>query len=106
MVIDNLTYEVRDDYIVASLSDVRKIRRVNLYLQKYDDNRTLPIRIALSDNGVSYTQIYYGTLTSADGYMASVDVSGEKYKYISVTVDGSSIGSWCSVTELQVFVEE
>ena len=92
--------------IEASLSGMKKIRRIDLYLKKYDDNRTLPIRIDVSDNGKSYRNVFSGTITSADGYMTSVEVSGEKYQYIRVTVNGSSIGSWCSVAELQVFVEE
>ncbi len=93
--------------IVIDLGESKDIRYIDVYFKEYNDNRTLPLKIHYSTNNSTWYSAYYGTVTRADGYMNTAMVrNNEKYRYIKITVDGSSIGAWSSVAEVEVYCEK
>ncbi len=92
--------------ILIDLGEQKDIRNIDVYLKEYDDNRTLPLKIHCSyDNSTWYSE-FSGTVTKADGYMSTALLRGkEQYRYVKITVDGSSTGAWCSVAEVEVYCE-
>lgn len=93
--------------IIIDLGKSKDIEYVDVYLKEYNDNRTLPLRVQYSKNGSTWYAGFWGNVTKADGYKNTTILRGEESaRYIKITVDGSSIGDWCSVTEVEVYCEK
>ncbi len=90
--------------IIIDLGKKTTLRNIDVYLNNYNDKRTLPIEIFCSDDNTYWRSVLSETVTADDGYMVSAVLnSADEYRYIKIAVDGSSIGAWCSVAEVEVY---
>ncbi len=90
---------------VADLGKVRKARKVNVYLKKYEDNRTLPLKIEISADGEKWEEGLDLTIGSNTGYAAELDIY-EDIRYVRISVNGNSVSNWASVAEVEVWAEK
>ncbi len=90
---------------VADLGKVRKARKVNVYLKKYEDNRTLPLKIEISSDGEKWADGLDLTIGSNTGYAAELDIY-EDIRYVRISVNGNSVSNWASVAEVEVWAEK
>lgn len=90
--------------IIIDLGKKTVLRNIDVYLNNYNDKRTLPIEILCSDDNTYWRSVLSETVAAEDEYMVSAVLnSAEEYRYIKIIVDGSSIGNWCSVAEVEVY---
>ncbi len=90
---------------VADLGKVRKARKVNVYLKKYEDGRTLPLKIEISADGEKWADGLDLTIGSNTGYAAELDIY-EDIRYVRISVNGNSVSNWASVAEVEVWAEK
>ncbi len=90
---------------VADLGKVRKAHKVNVYLKKYEDNRTLPLKIEISADGEKWEEGLDLTIGSNTRYAAELDIY-EDIRYVRISVNGNSVSNWASVAEVEVWAEK
>lgn len=89
--------------IVADLGDEQSLSRIDLYVNKYDDNRSLPITIEVSKDNATWKKVWSGAIGSVDSYNYKV-YTNEAARYIRITCNGSTTNDWASLAELEVFI--
>ncbi len=88
--------------ILLDLGEEKSMTSVDVYLKEYNDNRKIYVTVKLSKNNYNWDTIFADTITASDGYKKSIAANGN-CRYVLVEVNGSSIGSWCSVTEVEAY---
>jgi F5/8 type C domain-containing protein len=66
------------------------------------DARTNNFTVSVSNDDVSYAQVFSGTSSGTTLQIESYTLAASQARYVKLTVNGNSVNSWASVTELQV----
>lgn len=67
----------------------------------YDDDRTIPYSISISDDGAKWTTVFNGSSVAKQADMAYAPITG-KGRYVKLQFEGNSVSGWNSVAEIAV----
>lgn len=84
------------------LGSAMGIASVGVQMKQYDDGRAIKYSIEVSADGSSYTPVYSGQSANGGAVMEYHTV-GANARYVRVGVNGSTIGDWASVSEIEVY---
>ncbi len=75
---------------------------VGVQFKLYEDDRTIPFSISVSDDNAAWTTTFNGASTPMSGAMVFAPV-GKKARYVKVEVMGNTVSGWSSVSEIEVY---
>ena len=90
-------------WIVTDLGQIKRLSSVDITW--YNVNRYNYFVIALSSDGVNYSDIYSGTslITGLPTAPEQYNFDDRPGRYVRVTVNGNSDNSWASISEIDVY---
>ncbi len=90
--------------VVIDLGSSKSISCVGVAMKMYEDTRTIPYKIEVSADGVSYTEIWSGDseqMTDTTKYVST----STNARYIKVTAYGNTVSGWNSIAEIEVYTK-
>ncbi|MGM9552181.1 MAG: discoidin domain-containing protein, partial [Clostridia bacterium] len=88
--------------IVLDLGEVFTLNQIKLAFSKYDDDRTIPFVIYVSENNVTWETVCLGNSVPESGdYMSFI--TNKTARYVKVEVKGNTVSGWNSVSEIEVY---
>jgi rhamnogalacturonan endolyase len=89
----NIIYDLGDDYNITG---------VKIAFKKYDDDRTIPFSVSVSEDGKIWESVYSGTSVPLSGEFINVGVS-KNARYVKLDVKGNSVSGWTSLSEVEFY---
>jgi rhamnogalacturonyl hydrolase YesR len=89
-------------YCIIDLGSSTSISSVGVQFKVYDDDRTIPYSIAVSDDKSTWTTVYSGSSVAKNASFAYATV-GKKARYVRCQFDGNSVSGWNSVSGIEVY---
>ncbi len=87
---------------IIDLGSVIPVSCVGVQMKPYDDGRAIKFGVAVSADGNAYTNLYDGQSVENGGTMEYIG-AGVEARYVKISVNGSTTGSWASVAEVEVY---
>ncbi len=89
----NLTIDLGSSAVVST---------VGVQMKPYDDGRSINYSVSYSADGSSYSSVFNGQCAAGGAVMEYVPVA-KNARYIRIGVNGSTIGDWASLAEVEVY---
>ncbi len=87
---------------VINLGKKIPVSEVGVQFMLYQDDRTIPFSVAVSENNTAWTTVFTGSSKAMSGDMIYVPV-GKDAQYVKVQVEGNTVSGWSSVAEIAVY---
>ena len=87
---------------VIDLGKKIPVSEVGVQFMLYQDDRTIPFSVAISDDKSAWTTVFTGSSKAMSGDMLYVPV-GKEARYVKVGVEGNTVSGWSSVSEIAVY---
>lgn len=101
--LDTVWASEKTQSITFDLGKEYRITDVSVAFKKYDDDRTIPFRVYISD-GKAETKVYEGSSTPFSGGFNDIEISsGQNGRYVRVEVDGNTVSHWTSLAEVLIY---
>ncbi|MHC1775972.1 MAG: cadherin domain-containing protein, partial [Lentimicrobium sp.] len=90
-------------WIVTDLGQIKRLSSIDITW--YNVNRSNYFVIAISSDGVNYSEVYTGAslITGLPTAPEQYNFADRPGRYVRVTVNGNSDNSWASISEIDVF---
>ncbi|MCD8049410.1 MAG: discoidin domain-containing protein, partial [Clostridia bacterium] len=89
-------------YVVIDLGATTGITCVGVQFKLYEDSRTIPYSIYVSDDNSSWTQVFNGSSVALSNATLYATVN-QNARYVKVQFEGNTVSGWSSVTEIEVY---
>lgn len=98
-------WSAQDDAdIVYELEEAATLSHIGLAVyQDGNDGRKQAFNVAVSEDGVNYTQVYSGYSSGTTLDMEVFAVQAATAKYVKIECRGTSVGNWNSIVEFAAF---
>ncbi|MBQ3110722.1 MAG: glycoside hydrolase family 88 protein [Clostridia bacterium] len=87
---------------VIDLGKKIPVSEVGVQFKMYEDDRTIPYSVEISDNRSAWTSVFNGSSKALSGDMLYAAV-GKEARYVKVKVEGNTVSGWSSVAEIAVY---
>ncbi len=87
---------------VIDLGKATPVSEIGVQFMLYQDDRTIPFSVAISDNKTAWTTVFTGASKPLSGDMVYAPV-GKNARYVKVQFEGNTVSGWSSVAEIAVF---
>ncbi len=82
----------------------KRLTAVELAFKQYEDDRTIPYRLYISDDGQNWTEIYSGASRPFyGGYITLRALSEYRTGYLRAEFDGNTVSQWTSLAEIRAY---
>ncbi|MCH5188094.1 MAG: Ig-like domain-containing protein [Oscillospiraceae bacterium] len=89
--------------ITFDLGKAYTLTDVSVAFKKYDDDRTIPFRVYVS-NGAEETKVYDGSSAPNSGGFNDIEISPNlEGRYVRVECDGNTVSYWTSLAEVLIY---
>ncbi|MCD8049409.1 MAG: glycoside hydrolase family 88 protein, partial [Clostridia bacterium] len=88
--------------VVVDLQQSTPISCVGIQFRQYDDDRTIPYTVYISDDNSSWTTVASGSSKARSNAFIYTAV-GKDARYVKYQFDGNSVSGWNSVAEIAVY---
>ncbi|MCH5187205.1 MAG: discoidin domain-containing protein [Oscillospiraceae bacterium] len=93
----------KEQNIVYDLGQEHTVMAVSVAFAKYDDDRTIPFKVSVSTDKVSWTEVYSGSSIPRSGDFMNFAAKGEAARYVKIDVSGNTRSHWTSLAEVEVY---
>ncbi len=91
-------------FVVIDLGAAKSLSCIGVAMKMYDDTRTIPYKIEVSGDGVSYSEVWSGDSEPQTDTTKYVSTSASA-RYIKVTAYGNTVSGWNSIGEIEVYTK-
>ncbi|MBQ8541096.1 MAG: discoidin domain-containing protein [Clostridia bacterium] len=88
--------------VVIDLGSAKTLSCIGVAMKMYEDTRTIPYKIEVSADGVSYSEVWSGDSEQMTDTTKYVSTSASA-RYIRVTAYGNTVSGWNSIAEIEVY---
>lgn len=91
-----------DASVVIDLGSAKTVSTVGVAMKMYEDDRTIPYDIEISNDGMNYSQVWTGSSEPMTDTTKYVSVGGGA-RYVRITAHGNTISGWNSIGEVEIY---
>ncbi|MDO4563756.1 MAG: stalk domain-containing protein [Clostridia bacterium] len=86
----------------VDLSSSKTVSSVGVKFKLYEDARTIPYHVELSDDGSTWSKVYSGNSVASSNAKIYLAIN-QSARYVRFTFDGNTTSQWNSVDEIEVY---
>ncbi len=90
--------------VVVDLGAAKTISCIGVAMKMYEDTRTIPYKIEVSADGISYSEVWSGDSEQMTDTTKYVSTSASA-RYVKITAYGNTVSGWNSIAEVEVYTK-